>query len=80
MTQPDSRISRDDLEEKFRSLQSDLQGKLGAKKDSLIAIGSAIGVVVVILSYLFGNGAENVKVVASKFVASKASCFIFLDG
>lgn len=55
MTQSDNRISRDDLEEKFRALQSDLQGKLGAKKDSLLAIGSAIGVVVVIVSYLFGK-------------------------
>ena len=55
MTQSDSRISRDDLEEKFHALKSDLQGKLGAKKDSLLAIGSAIGVVVVVVSYLFGK-------------------------
>lgn len=55
MTQPNNRISRDDLEEKFHALQSDLQGKLGAKKDSILAIGSAIGVVVVIVSYLFGK-------------------------
>lgn len=55
MSKPSDRISRDDLEEKFHALQSDLQGKLGAKKDSLLAIGSAIGVVVVIVSYLFGK-------------------------
>ena len=62
MTQSDSRISRDDLEEKFHALQSDLQGKLGAKKDSLLAIGSAIGVVVVVVSYLFGKRRGKRKV------------------
>ncbi|MSO58805.1 MAG: hypothetical protein EXQ63_00575 [Ilumatobacteraceae bacterium] len=55
MPNADGRISRDDLEEKFHALQADLQGRLGARKDSILAIGSAVGAVVVILAYLFGK-------------------------
>jgi hypothetical protein len=53
---PDNtRISRDDLESKFRALQADIQGRAADKKQSAIAIGSAVGSVVVILAYLLGR-------------------------
>lgn len=51
----ENRISRDDLESKFRTLQADIQGRAADKKQSLIAAGSAIAAVVVVLSYLFGR-------------------------
>ena len=49
-----TRISRDDLESKFRALQADIQGRAADKKQSAIAIGSAVASIVVILAYLLG--------------------------
>ena len=51
----EQRISRDDLESKFRALQADIQGRASDKKQSLIAAGSAIATVVILLAYLFGR-------------------------
>jgi hypothetical protein len=51
----EQRITRDDLESKFRVLQADIQGRASDKKQSLIAAGSAIATVVVLLAYLFGR-------------------------
>jgi len=51
----EKRISRDDLESKFRALQADIQGRTADKKQSLIAAGSAVATTVVILAYLFGR-------------------------
>lgn len=48
-------VSREDLETKFRALQTDIQGRTADKKQSLIAIGSAIGALVILLAYLFGR-------------------------
>lgn len=48
-------ISREDLESKFRNLQADIQGRAADKKQSLIAAGSAIATVVVLLAYFFGR-------------------------
>ena len=50
-----TRISRDDLESKFRALQADIQGRAADKKQSAIAIGSAVASIVVILAYLLGR-------------------------
>jgi hypothetical protein len=49
------RISREDLETKFRALQADIQGRAADKKQSMVAIGSAAAAVVVLLAYLFGR-------------------------
>lgn len=49
------RVSREDLETKFRALQADIQGRAADKKQSMVAIGSAAGAVVVLLAYLFGR-------------------------
>ncbi len=48
-------ITRSDLESKFRALQTDIQGRTADKKQSLIAAGSAIATVVIIVAYLFGR-------------------------
>jgi hypothetical protein len=53
MTEP--RISRDDLESKFRALQADIQGRAADKKQSVMAIGAAAASVVVLLAYFFGR-------------------------
>ena len=50
-----TRISRDDLESKFRALQADIQGRAADKKQSAIAIGSAVASIVVILAYFLGR-------------------------
>ena len=49
------RVSREDLETKFRALQADIQGRAADKKQSMVAIGSAAAVVVVLLAYFFGR-------------------------
>jgi hypothetical protein len=48
-------VSREDLETKFRALQTDIQGRAADKRQSLIAVGSAVGAVVILLAYLFGR-------------------------
>ncbi len=55
MSEEPSHISRADLESKFRALQADIQGRASDKKQSLIAAGSAIATVVVVIAYLFGR-------------------------
>ena len=47
------RISRDDLESKFRALQADIQGRAADKKQSVMAFGAAAASVVVLLAYFF---------------------------
>ena len=49
------RISRDDLESKFRALQADIQGLAADKKQSVMAFGAAAASVVVLLAYFFGR-------------------------
>lgn len=51
----ENKITRDDLESKFRALQADVQGRAADKKQSVIAAGSAIATIVVLLAYLFGR-------------------------
>ncbi len=51
----ENKISRDDLEAKFRALQADIQGRAADKKQSAIAIASAVGAFVVVVAYLFGR-------------------------
>lgn len=53
----DSRISRDELENKFRALQADIQGRAEDKRQSIITVGSAVAAVVVVLAYLLGRRA-----------------------
>ena len=55
MTEEPTHVSRADLESKFRALQADIQGRASDKKQSLIAAGSAVATVVVILAYLVGR-------------------------
>lgn len=49
------RITRADLERKFRDIQDDLQGRLDDKRQSIIAALSVAGVVLVAVVYLLGR-------------------------
>ena len=49
------RVTREDLETKFRALQADIQGRATDKKQSIVAMGSGIATVVVLLAYVFGR-------------------------
>lgn len=48
-------VSREDLETKFRALQTDIQGRAADKKQSIVAVGAAVAGVIVLLAYLFGR-------------------------
>lgn len=51
----EQRITRDDLEKKFRALQADIQGRADDKKQSIIAVGGAIAGAVVLVAYFLGR-------------------------
>ena len=53
MAQP--RITREDLEGKFREAQSGWQGKLEDKKQTLITVAAAGGLVLLVLFFLLGK-------------------------
>lgn len=49
------KISRDELESKFRALQADIQGRASDKKQSFLAAAGAAATVVVVVAYLLGR-------------------------
>ena len=53
MAQP--RITRADLEARFGEVQRDLQGRLDDRRQSIVAVASAVGVVVLVVAYLLGR-------------------------
>ena len=57
MTQPgqEKKISKEDLERRFKSLQNEIQGRVDDKKQTLFAAAGAVAVVLVVVSYLFGR-------------------------
>jgi len=55
------RITRDDLEAKFRSLQDDVQGKVMDKRQTLVTAGSAVAVVVVLIVFFLGKRSGRKK-------------------
>lgn len=58
---PAGRITRDDLEQRFRALQSGMQGKVDEKKPSLVTIGAVGGVVLLLLVFLLGKRSGKKK-------------------
>jgi uncharacterized membrane protein YvbJ len=55
------RITRDDLEAKFRALQDDVQGKVMDKRQTLVAAGSAVAVVIVLIVFFLGKRSGRKK-------------------
>lgn len=50
-----TRISRADLESKFREVQDGLQGKLEQQKTSIITVITATGVILALVFFLLGK-------------------------
>ena len=55
------RITRADLESKFRETQSGLQGRLNDKKQTLITVVAAGGFVLLLLIFLLGKRSGKKK-------------------
>ena len=55
MIDNNSRITKQDLESKFQSLQDDLQGRASDKKQSLVAVASIASAVIVLIADLLGR-------------------------
>ncbi|MEY3806023.1 MAG: hypothetical protein RIR69_835 [Actinomycetota bacterium] len=51
----EQKISKQDIENKIRALQSDLSGRASEKKQSIFAIGGAVATVVIVIVYLLGR-------------------------
>ena len=49
------RITRDDLESRFRQLQDNVQGRVEDKKRTLVTAGVVGGVVLLLIFFLLGN-------------------------
>ena len=48
----DKKITRDDLEAKFRSIQEDVQTRVESRKQSILASG-AVGLLILVLIFFF---------------------------
>ena len=55
MTEQQPKITRDDLEQKFKSLQDDIQGVTYRNKTSIATYAAIAGGVVVIIAYALGR-------------------------
>jgi hypothetical protein len=53
--EPENKISKQDIEDKIRVLQSDLSGRAAEKKQTLVTVGAVVAVLVVTVSYLIGR-------------------------
>ncbi|MBA3605751.1 MAG: hypothetical protein M3487_01895 [Actinomycetota bacterium] len=49
------KVSRDDLERSFRSLQDGMKGKVDDKRSTVVTAATVAGVVVVLLVFLLGR-------------------------
>lgn len=49
------RVSRQDIENKLRALQGDVQGKVDDRRSSLLAIAGGVGVALVVVFFLLGR-------------------------
>lgn len=61
MAQAQQRITRDDLEAKFRETQNNLTGKLEDKKQTLISVGVVVGIILLLLFFVIGKRAGKKK-------------------
>lgn len=55
------KITRDDLERKFRSLQDGIRGKVDERRNTIVAVVGAIGFVVVVVVFLLGRKSGKKK-------------------
>jgi hypothetical protein len=59
--EPKKKVTRDDLEAKFRSLQGDVQGKVEDRKQTLTMAAVAGGVLLLLLVFLVGKRSGKKK-------------------
>jgi hypothetical protein len=50
-----SRVSRQDIEDKLRALQGDVQGKVDDRRSTLLAVAGGVGVALVVVFFLLGR-------------------------
>ena len=55
------RITRDDLESKFREAQGGLQGKLNDKKQTLATVATVGGIVLLLIFFMLGKRSGKKK-------------------
>jgi hypothetical protein len=60
-TAQQTRITRNDLESKFRAFQGEVQGKVDDKKQTLVAAGAGIGMFLMIVFFLLGRRSGKKK-------------------
>lgn len=49
------RVSRQDIENKLRALQGDVQGKVDDRRSTLLVVAGGVGVVLVVVFFLLGR-------------------------
>ena len=50
-----TRVSRQDIENKLRALQGDVQGKVDDRRSGLMVIAGGVGVALVVIFFLLGR-------------------------
>lgn len=58
---PAHKITRDDLEQKLRSLQDGVKGKVDERRNTVVAIVGGVALVVVIVVFLLGRRSGKKK-------------------
>jgi len=58
---PTGHITPEDLENKLRSFQGGIQGRITSKKDTLLAVGSSSLTVLLIIVFLLGKRSGKKK-------------------
>ena len=61
MSPKDEKITRDDIEAKFRELSGDVDDKAEAAKGTAIAVGAVVAAAVVLGVFLFGRSRGRKK-------------------
>jgi hypothetical protein len=56
-----TKITRGDLESKFRAFQGDIQGKVDDKKQTLMAVGAGAGMFLMLVFFLLGRRSGKKK-------------------
>lgn len=55
------RITRDDLEAKFRAIQDDVQGKVEDKKQTMVTAAAVAGILLLLLFFFLGKRSGKKK-------------------
>jgi hypothetical protein len=56
-----TKITRNDLESKFRAFQGEVQGKVDDKKQTLLAAGAGVGMLLMLVFFLLGRRSGKKK-------------------